>query len=309
MAPDQIILASCRQQALFLSAQLLLHPGQSAVVEEPCDLLIESILREAGAVLTCVPVDAFGLRTDLLPSDGTAAVVHVTPEHQRPLGTVMSLERRQALLAWAIQYDAVIVEEASDAELRFDHVAAPPLMSLDRNERVIHTGCFAAALGPGITLGYLVVPPRLAGAALAARRLIGGGTGWLEEAALAEFFDSGAYALHLHRLRKVYLARRDILTGAIRLHFGDSTKLTGAETGLDFAWTLPGHLGCSATVADIARRCGLDAAAVAWSTANPGPPTVLLGFGTPSDRKIAAAVGRMAATLAGHSVDAALSAD
>ncbi len=307
-SPEQIILTACRQQALYLAAHLLVRPGQHAVVEDPCDRRVESILTRASATLTRVPVDADGLRTDLLPAGG-AALIYVTPEHQCPLGTVMSLDRRQALLDWAVLEDVTIVEDDCDGELRYGRMDVPPLMSLDREERVIHAGCFAAALGPGVMLGYLVVPPRLVAAALTARRLIDGRAGWLEEAALAEFLDSGAYALHLHRLRKVYLTRRDTLIGALRQHFGESTEVSGAEAGLYLTWSLPANIGPAAMVADVARRSGLDAVPVAWSPARIGHPTVLLGFGLPADRKIASAVGRMAASLAAGTTGVALSAD
>src|SRR4051812_32555607 len=94
--PGQIILAHGRRHALHIAAHLLLRPGSRVVVEAPGDPDAEALLAGTGAVLLPVPVDGDGLRTALLPS-GPAAVALVTPEHQRPLGAVMSLERRHAL--------------------------------------------------------------------------------------------------------------------------------------------------------------------------------------------------------------------
>ena len=307
-SPEQIVLAACRQQALYLATQLLLQPGQTAIVEDPCDRRMETVLRRSGAMLTHIPVDGDGIRTDLLPND-RIALVYVTPEHQRPLGTVMSLPRRRALLEWASGHDSTIVEDDSDGELRYGHMDAPPLMRLDRHERVIHVGCFAAALGPGIATGYLVVPPRLVAPALSIRRLIAGQASYLEDAALGEFLDSGGYALHLHRLRKVYLNRRDVLIQAMQQHFGATVALGGGEAGLHMAWSLPEALGPAPAVAAAARQCGLDAEAVAWPAARVGPSIVLLGFGLPSDRKIASAVGRLSVSLNERNEHVMLSAD
>jgi DNA-binding transcriptional MocR family regulator len=92
-------------------------------------------------------------------------------------------------------------------------------MSLDQSERVIMIGGFCSSLGPWLTLGYMVVPHRLIGAALAARRQIDNSPRWLEETALAEFLVSGGYARHVHRLGKAYASRRDALMTALRRHF------------------------------------------------------------------------------------------
>ena len=290
VAQDQVILVNGRQQALHLAALLLLRPGDRVVVEDPGDHLVACAYTSQGAGLVPVPVDGDGLRTDLLPA-GKAALVHVTPEHQRPLGVLLAPERRTALLEWAAQADAMVLEEDCDGEFRYGGMEASPLMSLDQAERVIHIGSFSAALGPWLTLGYMVVPRLLIIPALALRRLIDGGTSWLEHAALAEFLESGAYARHVHRLRKAYLARREALTAALREHFGASMGVRGGGAGLHLAWHIPPALGPAATIADLARNCGLEAAAVAHAATQ----AVLLGFGAVSEQQIQAGVQRLAA--------------
>ena len=290
VAPDQVILVNGRQQALHIAARLLLHPGDRVVLEDPGDNLAACIYAHPGTTLVRVPVDCDGLCTDLLPA-GEAALVHVTPEHQRPLGVLLTRERRTALLDWAARAGAMVLEEDCDGEFRYGGMEAPPLMSLDAADQVIHVGCFSTALGPWLTLGYMVVPRPLIIPALAVRRLIDGGTSWLEHSALAEFLESGAYARHVHRLRKAYLARREALTGALREHFGTTTGLWGGGAGLHLAWHVPPALGPAAVVADMARHCGLEAAAVAHAATQ----AVLLGFGAMSEHQIQVGVQRLAA--------------
>ncbi len=290
VAPDQVILVNGRQQALHIAAHLLLRPGDRVVLEDPGDHLAACTYADADATLLRVPVDLDGLRTDLLP-DGKAALVHVTPEHQRPLGVLLAPERRIALLDWAARAGAIVLEEDCDGEFRYGGMESPPLMSLDQADRVIHIGCFSAALGPWLSLGYMAVPRPLIIPALAVRRLIDGGTSWLEHTALAEFLESGAYARHVHRLRKAYLARREALTGALRQHFGATTALWGGGAGLHLAWHVPPALGPAAAVAELARGCGLEAAALAHATTQ----AVLLGFGSVSERQLEAGVQQLAA--------------
>ena len=286
LAPSQIVLASGRQQAVHFATHLLLFNGARAVVEDPCDDRIASTYAEAGAEVIAVPVDHEGLRPDRLP-DGPAALVHLTPEHQQPLGVLLSAERRAAVLRWAAQTGAVIVAEDSDGEFRYGGMEAPPLMNLDHKGRVIHVGCFAASLGPWVTMGYLAVPPAMVDAAHAARRLIDDSAGSVECGALAEFLQSGAYARHLHRSRKIYMSRRDALLAALQRHFG--TSATGSA-GLHLAWELPEDLGDANDVAEHARRCGLEA-----DTAGPANRRVLLlGFGMLSEARLQSGIARLA---------------
>jgi GntR family transcriptional regulator/MocR family aminotransferase len=290
VAPDQVVLVTGRQQALHIAARMLLRPGERVVLEDPGDHLAECVYADAGAIAVPVPVDCDGLRTELLPG-GEAALVHVTPEHQRPLGVLLAPERRTSLLMWAAQAGAMVLEEDCDGEFRYGGMEAPPLMSLDQADRVIHVGCFSTALGPWLSLGYMVVPRSLIIPALAVRRLVDGSSSWLEHSALAEFLESGSYARHVHRLRKTYLARREALTGALRTHFGTAGALWGSGAGLHLAWHVPPALGPAAAVAELARHCGLEAAAVAHAPTQ----AVLLGFGTVSERQIETGVRQLAA--------------
>ncbi|MBP0533217.1 PLP-dependent aminotransferase family protein, partial [Mycobacterium tuberculosis] len=55
----------------------------------------------------------------------------VSPSHQYPLGSVMSLARRRALLATAHATDAWIVEDDYDSEFRYGSRPLPSLQGLD----------------------------------------------------------------------------------------------------------------------------------------------------------------------------------
>lgn len=291
VSSDQVILVSGRQQALHIASHLLLHNGAHAVVEEPCDDRTACTYAEAGAQLVGVPVDDRGLRPELLPAE-PAALLHVTPEHQRPSGAVLGLERRTAVLEWAGRVGAVVVAEDCDGEFRYGGMEAPPLMSLDHDDRVIQIGSFAVALGPWVTLGYMAVPPSMVQSTRDAKRLVDDSAGSLEGAALAEFLDSGAYARHVHRLRKTYMSRRDALLAALRRHFGPVIT-RGSGAGLHLAWQVPPDLGPATELAEAARHAGLEAAA----TDCLGEPSVLLGFGMLSDRRLEAGVAQLAAAV------------
>lgn len=134
------------QQGLDLLARVMLDPGDLAVVEEPGYPPARASLLATGAEVRGVPVDAEGLRVDLLPDN--AKLVYVTPSHQFPLGMPMSLERRLQLLDWAQRHRALIIEDDYDSEYRFDGRSLESLRSLDRNGQVAYLGTFSKTLFP-----------------------------------------------------------------------------------------------------------------------------------------------------------------
>ena len=310
---DQVMLVKSRQQALHVIAHLASRPceGRRAavrgsgcpmsqdrsmandaariVVEDPCDAAAAAVLAGEGARLARVEIDQDGLCADRLP-EGDAALIHLTPEHQRPLGVILSRARRAAVLDWAARNGALILEEDIDGELRYDNMNIPSLMSLDRSERVIMLGGFGVSLGPLLDMAYLVLPRWLAPFAQSTRRLIDDSRGGLEQMALAEFMGGGGYARHLHRLSKVYASRRDALLAALRRHLGDRSSVWGHHAGLHLAWRPSADAGPPAALAALARRHGLDASA-------PRHDVVLLGFGLLDERHIETGVRRLAEAL------------
>ncbi len=308
--PEQILLVNSHAQALMVVAHLAVGPRARVVVEDPCDADAVATLVHGGGEIVRVPVDAEGLCTDCLP-DGDAALLHVTPEHQRPLGVSLARARRLELLDWAARAGALVLEEDCEGELRYGLMNIPSLMSMDTAERVILLSGFGLSLGPWLSLGYLVLPRRLIGAAAAVRRLIDDSHGSLEETALAEFLGSGGYALHLHRLGKVYASRRDALVTALEVQFGVPPKIWGEHAGLRLTWFPPPETGRAASLAVVARRCGLDASEVlGLRGTQPGSEeSLLLGFGGLEERQIEQRVAQFAAVLRDGACGIVMAAD
>jgi GntR family transcriptional regulator/MocR family aminotransferase len=127
--------------------------------------------------------------------------------------------------------------------------------------------------------------------ARATSHLIDDHGGRLETIALASLLETGAYARHLHQLRKTYLGRRDTLIVAMRRRFGAATRITGHAGGLHLVWHVPQRMGHAAVVADLARHHGLDAVAC-------GERVVLIGFGAVDEGQLKDGVYRLADVFA-----------
>ncbi|SRR6266851_6959096 len=202
---DQVIIVAGSQGGLDLAARLLLDPGDAAWIEDPGSLAARGALLGAGARLVPVPVD----REGLVVAAGIARCPHarlafVAPSHQAPLGVTLSLARRLALLQWARQQSAWILEDDYDSEYRYAGRPLEALQGLDNANRVIYIGTFSKVLFPALRLGYLVVPSELGEVFIAARRFVDRHVSALEQVALADFMLEGHFTRHLRRMRTLY---------------------------------------------------------------------------------------------------------
>jgi GntR family transcriptional regulator/MocR family aminotransferase len=210
---DDVLVTNGTQHALDLIGRVLLRPGDVVAVEEPGYPPARRLFASLGARVTGVPVDAEGLVVDALPSN--TRLVYATPAHQFPLGQPMSLARRQALLDWAGRRQAAVIEDDYDSEFRFSARPLEPLYSLDTAGRVLYVGTFSKSMLPTVRTGFVLAPPALREALVAARQL-GDGYGQMAvQAALARFIDEGQLARHVRRAAKVYGERHDHFATAL----------------------------------------------------------------------------------------------
>lgn len=228
---DQIVIVHGTQQALDLCARVLIEPGHRVVMEEPCYLMARRTFEAVGARIVATPVDEQGLVTAALPNT-RCTLAYVTPSHQFPLGSVMSISRRQALLAWAQRHSSWIIEDDYDSEFRYGLRPVEPLQSLDTRGCVIYIGTFSKALSPQLRLGYMVLPPSLVKPFRQAKQLADRHTPGLEQAVLAELIRSGAYERHLRKLKRENERRRGALIEAISTHLGPRARVEGTDSGL-----------------------------------------------------------------------------
>ena len=267
--PEQVIMVTGSQGALDLSARLLLNPGDFAWIEDPGYFGARYALQNSGAQLAPIPVKedgldvAFGQR--YCPQ---ARLASVTPSHQFPIGVTMSLAQRLALLEWANQSEAWILEDDYDSEFRFGGRPLEALQGLDRNNRVIYIGTFSKVLFPALRLGYLVVPPKLVEPFIAMRRFTDTHLPVLEQMALADFIMEGHFVRHIRRMRTLYASRRDTLVAAIKSELGDWLEVQPPEAGIHLTGWLPPGVDDQTVVQKTAAQ-GIDLLPISRLSLNP----------------------------------------
>ncbi|MDX1780007.1 MAG: PLP-dependent aminotransferase family protein [Thalassovita sp.] len=238
--PTEVLLTLGAQNALWLTAQVLLTPQRRAAIENPCYPALRDILTQSQCRLAPIDVDAEGLPPEAIP--GGTDVIFTTPSHQCPTSATMPVERRRRLLQRARDMDALIVEDDYEFEMSFLSPASPALKSLDADGRVIYVGSFSKSLFPGLRLGYLVGSEAFIREARALRAsVLRHPPGHVQRTA-AYFLSLGHYDAQIRRMSKALAERRAVMERAIHEHgleiagarsFGGSSLWMRAPEGTD----------------------------------------------------------------------------
>lgn len=294
---DQIIITSGTQQALDLVARLLLDPGDSVWLEDPCYPGALFAFRAAGANVVPVRVDREGLVVeDARRQHAGARLAYVTPANQFPLGVTMSPRRRDELLAWAAGQNAWIIEDEYDAEYRYSGPPLPSLQSLDRSGCVIYVGTFTKMLFNALRLGFIVLPERVVEPFAAARSFLDRHPPTLEQAILADFILEGHFGHHVRRMRQIYARRSHALSEAAHSLAGRLDVVQPASGMRTLGWVRTGQT--DAAVAGRARALGLEVAALSeFTLRHSHPGALILGFAGCSSAELKRGVEVLESTL------------
>ena len=240
--PEQILITLGAQNALWLTAQVLLTQRRRAVLEDPCYPALSGILSQSRCNITPVRVDQDGLPPEAIPAD--TDVIFTTPSHQCPTNATMPMDRRRALLSRARELEALIVEDDYEFEMSFLKPASPALKSLDDEGRVVYVGSFSKSLFPGLRLGYLVGSEPFIREARALRAsVLRHPPGHIQRTA-AYFLSLGHYDAQIRRMGRVLAERRQVIEQAVQRHglevagrgaFGGSSIWMRAAEGTDMS--------------------------------------------------------------------------
>lgn len=230
---SQVIVTAGGVDAFDLVARAVLKEGDRIWIEEPGYPTARRVFAQGGVTVVPVPVDHEGL----VVAAGRAAApgaraAFVTPARQYPTGVTMPLARRLELLDWAAEAGAIVIEDDYDSEYRYVGRPLPALMSLDKRASVIYSGTFSKVFSPILRLGYLVVPKTLIERFSQERVSHGAPPSLMAQPALASFMSSGAFAVHIRRMRRLYAARREALIAALKPGDGRLFRIEASPAGL-----------------------------------------------------------------------------
>ena len=285
LSPDDVIVTNGSMQALSLSIDHFISPGDWVVVEAPTYHGYLSILQQKGARIVGIPMTSKGMNLELLAQyleSHRPKLIYTSSTLHNPTGITTSVAHRRKLLSLAEAYDCLIVEDNAYEPLSFG-VTPPPIKAFDGRDRVIYVGTFSKTLMPGLRVGYMAVTGQKNTTITERKLLHDFHISTASQAIVKEYLSSGHYRRRLSQIRSVHRDRRDYMLNLLLAHFPKNTSWTVPDGGT-FLWIqLPDSVNLSELSAAAARQKVLIGSGAAFFPKNQGYPAMRLNFSLPPD--------------------------
>ena len=295
--PEDVVVTAGAQQAFDLLARILVTPGQTIVaIEDPGYPPMRVAFAAAAARIVPVPVDEEGLVVDSLPPG--VGVICVCPSHQFPLGVTMSKRRRAALVNFARQHGAVIVEDDYDGEFRYGGNPLQSLRAADPADVVFFVGTFSKSMLPSLRLGFVVVPDWARRSLVAAKNCLDWHCSTPLQTGVSAFITEGHLARHVRKMRQIYKVRRQLLYDLLKRDFAKWLEPIPSLYGMHVAAWAKAGVDLDAAVQRLSSR-SVRLHTLERYYSGPSPrPGLVFGFGAVGPAEIKRALAALHAALA-----------
>ncbi|WP_188709878.1 aminotransferase-like domain-containing protein [Polaromonas eurypsychrophila] len=309
VAPDGLIVTTGSQQALDLLGKTMIDPGDKVIVEGPTFLATIQCFRLYGADLVSAPIDANGVDTDELEklmAEHKPKFVYLIPTFGNPSGAMLSLERRKKVLALAVKYNTLVVEDDPYGDLYFNEAPPPSILSLSKDvpgsrELIAHCGSMSKVLSPGLRVGWMIAPAELLAKATMCKQFSDAHTSTFAQATAAQYLKAGRMPATLAKVRKAYGERALAMGAALKRELGDAIEFTQPQGGLFFWARLTGAGGKTKDAGEFAKRAINQGVAFVpgapFFAGEPDVSTFRLSFATADVGKIEEGVARLGKAL------------
>jgi DNA-binding transcriptional MocR family regulator len=305
VAPGELIVTTGSQQGLDLLGKTMISPGDKVIVEGPTFLATIQCFRLYGAELISAPVDAHGVDPDALErlvAEHKPKFVYLIPTFGNPSGALLTLARRQQILAMAVKHNTLVVEDDPYGDLYFGEAPPPSLLALSEDlpgsrDLIAYCGSLSKVLSPGLRVGWMAAQPALLANAVMCKQFSDAHTSTFAQATAAQYLKAGGMPATLAHVRSVYAERALAMGRALSRELGDAVEFTQPEGGLFFWARLTGARGQISNAADFAKRAIDQGVAFVpgapFYAANPDMATFRLSFATADVAKIEEGVARL----------------
>ena len=307
---DDLIVTTGSQQALDLLGKTMISPGDKVIVEGPTFLATIQCFRLYGAELISAPCDGHGVKTDELEkliAEHQPKFVYLIPTFGNPSGALLSLERRKKVLALAVKYNTLIVEDDPYGDLYFDEPPPPSLLALSSSVKgsrdlIAYCGSLSKVLSPGLRVGWMIAQPELLAKATMCKQFSDAHTSTFAQATAAQYLKAGRMPATLDNVRTVYAERAKAMGNALTRELGNAVEFTQPRGGLFFWARLTVRGGKIIDASEFAKRAIEQGVAFVpgapFYAANADNATFRLSFATADVGKIQEGVLRLARALA-----------
>ncbi len=247
--PDEIVITNGAMEALNLSLQAVVKPGDTVAIESPTFYACLQAIESHGLRAVEIPTDSregvnLGALERALDTQRVRACWFMT-SFQNPLGATMPDDKKRDLVRLLESRGVPLIEDDVYAELHFGPKRPPSAKAFDERGLVLHCGSFSKCLAPGYRIGW-VAAGRFARDVQRRKVMTSLSTSIPVQDGIAEVLRRGGYDAHLTKLRRTLAVQQSSLLAALRKHWRGNYRVTQPDGGY-FVWLeLPRGTDCLA---------------------------------------------------------------
>jgi 2-aminoadipate transaminase len=244
---NRLIITTGSLQAINILSKVFVDPGDEVITENPCFIGTLSVLKSYGANINGLPIDGEGINIDLLKKTIDNPVkpkfLYLTPYFHNPAGIVYSESRKQAVIDSLTGTNIPLIEDDAYGDLYFYDEDIPrlkPLKAINpKGVDVCYTGSFSKILGPGLRLGWMLVPEEVYVQAELCKQAFDACSPSFTQVIADEFIRNNAIYSYISRLREEYKKQAKAMVNSLRTNLPGYVKWTEPRGGFYIWLTLP----------------------------------------------------------------------
>lgn len=301
---QNIIVTAGSQQGLYALGRIFIDPGQTIMTESPTYVGAVSAFNANLAKLVQVKMDNEGIVPEevdksvreLKEKGRKPKFIYLIPNFQNPTGVTLSLERRKHLLDISEEHQIPLVEDNPYGELRYQGNRVPTIKSLDQNDSVIYLGSFSKIMSPGLRLGYIVAPKKVADTVALLKQALDLSTNSLSQFVAAEYLKRNIIDKQVPKSIALYKEKRDTMLRALDENFSGLGTWTKPEGGM-FVWaTMKEDINTSSMLIRAVKNGVIYVSGPAFTQDKSHARSMRLNFTFPPNERIIEGVKRLSRT-------------
>lgn len=296
---DEILITTGSQQAIELTAQMLINPGDSVVIERPTYLAALQIFKKIGATLIEVDCDNEGMIPESLEKilkKNSVKLIYTVPDHQNPAGYELSISRRETLAALSNTYKVPLFEDGAYREIRFSGKPLPPIVKFDdsNHRTILFASTASKILSPGLRVGWVFGPKELINKMALLKQSVDVHTAGLNQEIVYGYLSGGYFETHLPNIIKLYKNKAQLMDTMLKEHGSDVFDWHTPNGGL-FIWAkTKKKIDTTKILPDIVKKYKVAYVPGATFFAhNPDKQTLRLNFSKPTEKQIREGIKRL----------------
>lgn len=248
---NKLMITSGSLQAINILAKAFIDPGDTIVVENPCFIGAISAFKSFQADIVSVPLTARGIDLEQLKkvlsrSEKKPKFVYLTPNFHNPAGTLYTLETKQALIEILSGQDIPLIEDDAYSDLWYYEEDKKHLTTIKEMNPsgidVCYIGSFSKILGPGLRLGWMLVPKPVYGKCELIKQSIDACSSSFTQILAHKFVESGFVYDYIQSVRVLYKERAEAMVAALQKYLPESVTFSVPRGGFYIWLQLPENL-------------------------------------------------------------------